>query len=164
MDVEAESSIDFSVLRCSLQEDDLDKKESCTWQWDDLKVERRPEERNSLFEFDSVNNEGFERKQQIVFLVQRSPLQTVRAGILGRSMRDYKLPYTCLLPVPLFVPSRLHLPEDSGSKQKMTHSDGLHADKQDITGLIHRLPKVIQPLQVSSFISPPPSLYNTNIH
>ncbi|XP_073532730.1 telethonin-like [Phyllobates terribilis] len=169
--MEDKSSITFTVLSCKVQEEDLDKKETCTWQWDDLTVERRPEERKTLSEFDSVNKEGYDQKRQTVLLVQRSPLQSIRAGILGGYMQDYKLPYRNLLPVPLFVPSRLHTPdklspEDLRSKQKMTHTNGLYTDKQDITTLINRLPNVTQPitLRVSSLISPPPSLYNTNTH
>ncbi|XP_069816378.1 telethonin-like [Dendropsophus ebraccatus] len=171
MEMEAKSSVNFTVLSCKMQEEDLDKKESCIWQWDDLTVENRPEERKTLSECDSLNREGYEQKQQMVFLVQRSPLQILRAGILGSHMQDYKLPYKTLLPVPLFVPSRLHTPdemspEDLHFKQKMTHTNGLCPDKQDITALINTLPKVMQPMKirVSSLISPPPSLYNANTH
>ncbi|XP_056378963.1 telethonin-like [Hyla sarda] len=169
--MEAKSSVNFTVLSCSVQEEDLDKKESCTWQWDDLTVETRPQERKTLSEFDSLNRKGYGQKQETVFLVQRSPLQTIRAGVLGRDMQDYKLPYRPLLPVPLFVPNRLRTPEelspeDLPFKQKMTPTNGLYPDKQDITALINSLPKVIHPstLRVSSLISPPPSLYNANTH
>ncbi|KAM4027382.1 telethonin-like [Anomaloglossus baeobatrachus] len=170
IDMEDKSSVTFTVLSCNVQEEDLEKREFCSWQWDDLTVERRPEGRKILSEFDSVNKEGYEQKQQTVFLVQRSPLQNIRAGILGGSMQYYKLPYRSLLPVPLFVPSRLHTPDELSPEdlhaKKISHTNGLCTDKQDISGLVNRLPKVTQPitLRVSSLISPPPSLYNTNTH
>ncbi|KAM3928886.1 telethonin-like [Leptodactylus fuscus] len=171
MDMKSKSDINSTVLSCSMHEENLDKKESCTWQWDDLTVESRPRDRKTISEFDAVNKEGYKQAQQTVFLVQRSPLQTIKGGILGGYMQSYKLPYKNLLSVPLFVPSRLHAadnlsPADLSSKQKMTHTNGLYTNKQDITRLINSLPTVIKPtkLQVVSLITPPPSLYNANTH
>ncbi|XP_068090667.1 telethonin-like [Hyperolius riggenbachi] len=171
MDFKDSASITCIVLSCCVQEEDVIRRESCTLQWDDLTVDTRPEERVALSESDSEHEEKYEKQQQTVFIVQRSPLQIMRAGILGGKLRDYQLPYKTHLPVPLFMPTRLNKQdnmsaEEQYSELRMTHSNGLSTEKHDITGLVSNLPKVIQPakLRVSSLISPPPNLYDANLH
>ncbi|KAM4687199.1 telethonin-like [Rhinophrynus dorsalis] len=176
MDLEPKPTINFAVLRCNVQEEDLAKKESCTLHWDDLIMESHLEERMTLSERDMVLKEGYEKRQQTIFLVQRSPLQTIRVGRLGGDMRHYQLPHKTLLPVPLFTPRLVQaqdqvLPQDHKALQtsmKMLQSNGLCVGKRDIVGLVSDLPQVMQPakmqLRVSSLISPPPVLHDTTWH
>ncbi|XP_075445190.1 telethonin [Ascaphus truei] len=176
MALDTKPTINLTVLSCNVQEEDTAKKESCTWLWDDLTMESRPEERMTLSEDDFLLKEGLEKRQQTVFLVQRSLLQTIRAGRLGGEMRDYQLPYKTVLPMPLFTPSRVQaqdmLPavalipdEELRAKLEMIYLSGLCAEKREVAGLTSDLPQVIQPtkmqLRVSSLISPPPKLYDT---
>ncbi|KAM4699382.1 telethonin-like [Discoglossus pictus] len=166
MDSENKSSIVFTVLSCTVEGEDTSKKESYTMYWDDLTVEKRPEERTTLSEHDSMLKEEYEKREQTMFLIQRSPLQTIRAGRFGGEMREYKLPYKTVLPVPLFMPSKSptqEVPWPSEELPKMIYINGLCPEKREVTGLVSNLPKLIQPtkLRVSSFISPPPSLYGS---
>ncbi|KAM8966670.1 telethonin-like [Pelodytes ibericus] len=170
MDVDTKSTISFTILSCNVQEENVSKKESCTWLWDDLTMDNRPEERVTLSECDSVHKQGYEKKEQTIFIIQRSPLQTIRLGRFGGEIRDYHLPYKSVLPVPLFMPSKIQAPtsEEPLAKMKMTHSNGLCAEKREVTGLLNNLPHVMTPnklpLRVSSLISPPPDLHDTNWH
>ncbi|XP_053570506.1 telethonin-like [Bombina bombina] len=174
----SKSSLGFTVLSCTVQEEDNSRKESCTWLWDDMTIDRRPEERTTLIEYNSVLKEGYKKREQSTFLVQRSPLQTIRAGRLGGEMRDYQLPYSTVLPVPLFMPSRSQAQEtlsvrelpsaEIKSKSQMTQSNGLCPEKREVSELLSNLPQITQPtklqMRVSSLISPPPKLYDTPGH
>ncbi|XP_053322735.1 telethonin-like [Spea bombifrons] len=169
MDLDAKPTVNFTVLKCNVKEMDVSKRESCTWLWNDLTLESRPEERQTLLECNREAKETFEKREETIFIIQRSPLQTIRVGRLGGEIRDYHLPYKTVFPVPLFVPSRVQpLPSDVPPTTSRMVSNGLCSEKTEVIGLIGNLPQVVQPtkmaLRVSSFISPPPSLHDTTRH
>ncbi|CAH2283719.1 Hypothetical predicted protein [Pelobates cultripes] len=171
MDLEFKSTVNFTVLSCNVKEEDVSKRESCSLFWDDLTMDIRPEERVTLSESDTVLQQGYEKKEQTIFIIQRSPLQTITIGRFGGEMQNYHLPYMTVLPVPLFTPKnriKTQPPEETPSVIQMTHLNGPCAAKREVTGLVSNLPQVIQPnklpVRFSSLISPPPNLHDTTGH
>uniref|UniRef100_A0A8C5M3I6 Uncharacterized protein n=1 Tax=Leptobrachium leishanense TaxID=445787 RepID=A0A8C5M3I6_9ANUR len=167
--MKVKTTVNFTVLSCNLQEDDVSRRQTCIWAWDDLTMDTRPVERVTLVERDAVLKQEYEKKEQTIFIIQRSPLQIMKVGRFGGDMRYYHLPYKIVLPIPIFTPNRIQtpLPEEPPTKIK-TLLNGLCNEKREVAGLLSNLPQVINPnklpLRISCLISPPPSLYGSSCH
>ncbi|MBN3306104.1 telethonin [Amia ocellicauda] len=153
---------------CDVKENNELRKESYKSTWLDLVMERRPEEKTTLFENDMSRKETYEKKHIAYFLVQRHPAQKIKLGRLGEKMKEYQLPYK--LPLPIFVPSKAvsskerdRAPTPAELKGIMEFesalSSGLSRDRRELSEIKKEMPKVIQPNQLSfrasSLISPP---------
>uniref|UniRef100_W5MSR7 Telethonin-like n=2 Tax=Lepisosteus oculatus TaxID=7918 RepID=W5MSR7_LEPOC len=152
---------------CDVKEDNVRKKEFYQSTWLDLDMETRPQEKTTLFEQNTSRKESYEKKQVAHFLVQRSPNQKIKLGILGEKMKEYQLPYKNVLPVPMFVPSkakkehhRTPTPEELKAIMEFEKalSSGLSTKRREISEIKKDMPKMIQPTQLdfraSNLISP----------
>ncbi|XP_001370897.1 telethonin [Monodelphis domestica] len=99
-------------LSCEVSEENVDRRETFWAEWKDLTLSSRPEEGCSVHEEDAQHRETYHREGQCQALVQRSPLQVMRMGILGQSLQEYQLPYARTLPLPIFTPSKVGFKED----------------------------------------------------
>ncbi|XP_060103726.1 telethonin-like [Heteronotia binoei] len=100
-------TVQVGVLNCDVEERDDAKKESFSLLWEDLTLEERRQERTTLLEWNSACRERYETQHQDTFLVQRSPTMKIQMGRPGKKLKMYHLPYKNVLPVPLFIPSKL---------------------------------------------------------
>ncbi|XP_023668142.1 telethonin [Paramormyrops kingsleyae] len=148
---------------CEVEESNVEKREGCYFAWLDLVMETRPEQNTTLSENMTRPKESYTQRQVDHFLVQRSLDQRIRMGRLGQRMEEYHLPYRNVLPVPMFVPWNVASLRDSQRtptpELERGRSNGLCADKKDVSEITKDIPKVVQPSRVdfraSLLISPP---------
>uniref|UniRef100_V9LB16 Telethonin n=1 Tax=Callorhinchus milii TaxID=7868 RepID=V9LB16_CALMI len=95
------------TLNCDIKENNSAKKEFFTAHWEDLILITKPDNRIILNEDNVSCKEHYDQKQQAMFILQRSPDQKMRMGRLGGKIMEYCLPYKNVLPVPVFMPSRV---------------------------------------------------------
>ncbi|XP_067832428.1 telethonin-like [Heptranchias perlo] len=165
----------FTALSCDIKEDNSTKRERFTAYWEDLIMVTKPASRTALAEDSSTRKEHYVQNQRATFIVQRSPDQRMRMGRLGEKASEYQLPYRNVLPVPVFVPSKIPsvAKEDLMAEHSLTPEE-LRAvekferalnprrscpDKQEGSEMKKELPRIIQPTRVnfraSSLLSPP---------
>ncbi|XP_041101628.1 telethonin [Polyodon spathula] len=145
---------------CEVKEDNLKDKELYHSSWQDLVMETRPWEKTTLSENNTQKKETYEKKHLDIFLVQRSPDQKMKMGRLGERMTEYQLPYRNVLPVPIFMPSKVmsvakdltRAPTPAELKAIMEFekalSKGVSVGRREISEITKEMPKVIQPIRM----------------
>ncbi|XP_078080402.1 telethonin-like [Mustelus asterias] len=149
-----------ATLSCLVNEENSQRKELYSAQWQQLSVRTRAQERCSLNEVDDVRKESYNRKYQVTYLVQRNPNNVMRMGRLGEALTEYRLPYRKQLPLPIFSPTHISNkveravtpPELSTiiELERALGSGGRCQDKRDISEITRELPPVIQPVRLDS--------------
>ncbi|MBN3274119.1 TELT protein, partial [Polyodon spathula] len=91
-------------------------------------METRPWEKTTLSENNTQKKETYEKKHLDIFLVQRSPDQKMKMGRLGERMTEYQLPYRNVLPVPIFMPSKVMTTLSENNTQKKETYEKKHLD------------------------------------
>uniref|UniRef100_UPI00398E54CD telethonin-like n=1 Tax=Pristiophorus japonicus TaxID=55135 RepID=UPI00398E54CD len=169
----------FTALNCDIMEDNSAKSECFTACWEDLIMVTKTASRTALTEDNSTRKEHYDQNQRATFVVQRSPDQRMRMGRLGEKALEYQLPYKNVLPVPVFVPSKIPLvakedlmtehsptPEELRVIEKFEralNSRRSYPDKQKGSKMKKGLPGIVQPTSVNfraSALLSPPNMYS----
>ncbi|XP_043921054.1 telethonin-like [Protopterus annectens] len=167
---ENRNTLNITALSSNVEEQDTAKKEYYSLSWENVIMGTRIEERTTLSDHNNLQREHYEKKQQMVFLVQMSPDQKMKTGRLGEKMVEYQLPYKKVLPVPVFMPPKVQdsrsqrtaTPEELRAMEKFENalSDETGTYKRHVDDIKKDMPKVVQPsrlnVRISSLLSPPP--------
>lgn len=152
------------------QETNEISRESYEATWLDLLMETRPEYKMTCSEKDSVRKESYESKQVVHFTVRRFPNQTLCMGREGEPMREYRLPYKNILPIPMFVPRDVTKPDvtrepSPSTVDSETGSSEIWPQKRELSSINDHKLTVIQArsqdFRASSLISPPQELHRS---
>ncbi|XP_053309639.1 telethonin [Spea bombifrons] len=148
-------------LCCHVQEDNRSRREHFSAEWVDTAMFCRPEERWNANDADVCRRESFRQQGQTRFLVQRCPTQVMRMGRLGQPLKQYRLPYQRVLPIPIFKPTDLSTKMERNAtppqlrgliefERALSHpgNDGLCQDKIPVSHITKELPPVMQPARM----------------
>ncbi|XP_041029466.1 telethonin-like [Carcharodon carcharias] len=147
-----------ATLNSSLNEENSQRREFYSAEWEDQIMRTRPQDGCTLNEVNRARKESYDRKYQVTYLVQRSPNNIMRMGCLGEDLTEYLLPYRPLLPLPIFTPTpistkveRAMTPSELSGIMEFERALGMSGscqDKRDISEITKELPPVMQPVRL----------------
>uniref|UniRef100_UPI00398F659F telethonin-like n=1 Tax=Pristiophorus japonicus TaxID=55135 RepID=UPI00398F659F len=146
-----------ATLSSSVNEENGRRREFYSAQWEDQIMRTRPQEQCAVSEVNRARKEGYTRKYQVTYLVQRSPNNTMRMGRLGERLTEYRVPYRNVLPLPIFTPAPISAkveravtpPALSGIMElERALGSGTCQDKRDVSEITKELPRVMQPVRL----------------